>query len=710
VDQAGNTYVTGTAVSTQLPLVHPLQASCASNHCIFVTKIAPDGKTVLYSTYLGTPASAFGFPSYDGKAPIPAAIVADPAGNVYLAGAAFQVPRTDGSTAQSAGLNDAFVAKLDTNGALKATLLIGGSGDDQGTSINLGPDGYLYVAGTTQSSDFPISPNAYRTLVSGPTRFFSLKIDPKLLIGDNQSLSAVVYSSVFGTYSQSYSNGGSSFPTPQIGADALGNAYVSVYADCTGIGPTPGALSANCQPKPLASVGVVAKLNPSGTKLLWVAMPAGSGRSYITGIAVTAQGFAYIAGTTDSVDFPVTPSAFDTTPGPANKFVSKLNPEGTGVAYATYLGDTGAPGDLTSIVVDPSGNAYVAGATTSAQFPTLDTIQSALGNCCNGFISVFKPDGSGLVWSSLLGSSARVDVLTLDAAGNVYAAGFGINPSASVSTFNSGDTINVVKIAPGSRPFPIDGIANAASFQPGLSMSGGLASMFVHNLGISGTFQASVTPLPLELAGVSVLVNGIPAPILSVSSLGAPGAIGSQQINFQVPSEASVQTFTSRLGFSALSEASVELRYQGISSFGMPVTTPPGIFTLPGGSGAIQHADYSLVTPQTPAAPGEVIILYATGLGPVRPAVPTGSAATTPAAITGYCYTPPTVNVGDVLYAGLAPGFAGLYQMNVRLSPNIPSGNMQMYVTWTDCEHTTSNLVPIIYVQSKSNSIELPVK
>jgi uncharacterized protein (TIGR03437 family) len=161
----------------------------------------------------------------------------------------------------------------------------------------------------------------------------------------------------------------------------------------------------------------------------------------------------------------------------------------------------------------------------------------------------------------------------------------------------------------------------------------------------------------------------------------------------------------------AFSHASVELRYQGVSSFGLPVTTPPGIFTLPDGSGAIQHSsNYNLVTPQSPAAPGEAIVVYVTGLGPVRPAVSTGSPATMPAPIIGYCHTPPTVNVGDVLYAGLTPGFVGLYQMNVRLSSSIPSGNVQMYITWTDCEHTTSMVRPIIYVESKSNSVVLPVQ
>ncbi|MBI2688703.1 MAG: SBBP repeat-containing protein [Acidobacteria bacterium] len=702
VDRAGNTYVTGTAVSSQIPLIHPLQSVCESNHCVFVTKIAPDGKTVLYSTYLGTPASVFGFPLYDGKAPIPAAIAADPDGNVYLTGAAFRLPRSDGGMTQSAGINDVFVVKLDTNGVLKATLLIGGSGDDAGTSISLGPEGYLYIAGTTQSNDFPISPGAYRAPVSGPTRFFSLKIDPKALIGDTQFSHAVAYASVFGAYSQSYSNRDSRFSPPQIGADAQGNAYISVYTDCTGIDATPGALRTNCRPDPLSSVGVVVKMNPTGTKLLWVAMPTGSGRSYINGLAVTAQGFTYMAGTTQSADFPMTPGAFDTTLktlSESRAFVAKLSPEGTGLAYATYLGDPGSISVLSGMVVDPAGNAYVAGETASTQFPTLNSMQSPLGNCCYGFVTAIKPDGSGLVWSTLLGASARADAVTLDAKGNVYAAGDGIDPSGSVSTFNYGSSITVVKVAPGGLPFPIDGITNAASFQPGLPFPGGLASMFVHDLDISGTVQAVGAPLPLDLAGVSIIVNGVPAPILSVSNLGIRGTNGSQQINFQVPFEVYVGR-----------RASVELRYQGVSSFGMPVAAPPGIFAQPDGSGAIQHAsDYNLVTPQNPAAPGEVIIVYVTGLGLVRPAVSTGSAATTPAPIVGYCYMLPTVNVGAVLYAGLTPGFPGLYQMNVRLSSNIPSGNAQVYITWTNCEQPNIRS-PFLYVTSRSNSVVLPVR
>lgn len=710
VDRAGNTYVTGTAVSSQLPLVHPLESACMSNHCIFVTKIAPDGKSVLYSSLVAGPGKSFPIVYFAGDPPepIPAAIVTDLEGNVYVTGPASAAPRVGGGTLPSSGGDDALLVKLDPNGVVQASMLIGGSGDDQGTSITLGPDGYLYVAGTTQSADFPVTPNAYRTRSTGPSRFFTLKIDPKALVGEADFSSAVVYSAVLGTYSQSSSNIGLGFPMPKIGADAMGNTYVSIYTDCTGTLATPGAVQAKCQANAGSKVGMVVKLNPSGTNLLWAAMPTGSGTSFIGGLEVTPDGYTYIAGTTSSGDFPVTSGAFNAT-SPTNGFVAKLNPEGTALVYASYLGQATAPGAVTGIALDGDGDAYVGGGTSSAaQFPTLNSIESSLENCCAGFVTVFKPDGSGLVWSTLLGYGGEVDAITVDRTGNVYAAGYGLSPSANVTVFDSGKTIDVVKIAPAGRPIPIDGIANAASFQPGLPMSGGLASMFVHGPNFSGTVQANGTPLPSELAGVSMLINGIPAPILSVSDLAPQGKPGSQQINFQVPFEANVQRLTNVFGYSAAALTSVELRYQGLSSFGLPLTTAPGIFTLPDGSGAIQHAtDYSLVTPQNPAEPGEVIIVYVTGLGPVRPAVDTGSAATGPSAIIG-SYTSPTVNVGDVLYAGLTPGAPGLYQMNVRLARDLPSGVTQMYITWPFFA-----ILPELkteYLTAQSNSVALPVR
>jgi uncharacterized protein (TIGR03437 family) len=151
--------------------------------------------------------------------------------------------------------------------------------------------------------------------------------------------------------------------------------------------------------------------------------------------------------------------------------------------------------------------------------------------------------------------------------------------------------------------------------------------------------------------------------------------VGSQQINFQVPFSVS--------GYGNLNN--VELQYNGLSSFALPPAVAPGIFTYGNGSGALQHAlDFSPVTNTNPAKTGETIIVYATGLGAVKPPVATGAAATGPASST-YCRFPPTVNVGDVLYSGSTPGFPGLYQMNVRLSAQLPSGNNSLKITWSDC-------------------------
>jgi uncharacterized protein (TIGR03437 family) len=154
-----------------------------------------------------------------------------------------------------------------------------------------------------------------------------------------------------------------------------------------------------------------------------------------------------------------------------------------------------------------------------------------------------------------------------------------------------------------------------------------------------------------------------------VANVPVENAIGFQQINFQVPFEAKSNV--------------VEVRYQGLSTFAMPPAVAPGIFTLGDGSGAVQHAsDYSFVTPSNPAEKGEVIIIYTTGLGRVRPAVPSGTGATGPVPIQPECRLPYTNLSLDVLYAGLTPGFVGLYQVNIRLPESIPSGNLDLYITY----------------------------
>jgi uncharacterized protein (TIGR03437 family) len=416
-------------------------------------------------------------------------------------------------------------------------------------------------------------------------------------------------------------------------------------------------------------------------------MPAGSGRSLITGVAVAPDRSVYLAGTTESEDFPYTAEAFQKQQGAFLKaagFVARLKPDGSGFLYATSVGGRGLFYDLNGLALDASGTAYVAGAADN-DHPTLRSMAS---NCCGnggGFVTAINPDGRTLAWSTLLGRG-RVDALTLDAAGNLFAVGPDLNPSATFANAPIGgpsSRIDVVKLTPTGDPIPIEAIVNAASYQPGLPKAGGLASLFARGL-----------PATEGGTGLSILVNGVPAPILSVTHSG-----GQQQVNLQVPYQ-SLPVASNRL----------ELRFKGVSTYGFPAITPPGIFTLPDGAGAIQHAaDFSLVTPQNPATPGETIIVYATGLGPVNPAASTGVPPSGPAPVTGYCSVPPSLNIGRVLYAGVTPGIPGVYQLNVQLPAAITAGDIPIFIQFTECPATTPPR-PVFPVITRSNSVSLPVR
>jgi len=148
------------------------------------------------------------------------------------------------------------------------------------------------------------------------------------------------------------------------------------------------------------------------------------------------------------------------------------------------------------------------------------------------------------------------------------------------------------------------------------------------------------------------------------------------------------------------------VRYHDQSTYAIPQAVAPGIFTLADGSGVIQHSsDYRLVTLSNPAKPGEVIIIYVTGLGVVSPTVPDGEPTTGPDVANA-----PGVFVGsvyeNVLYAGMTPGYPGLYQLNVQLSPATPSGLSELYVA----QYEIGLWPPDNNSLFQSNTVNLPVE
>jgi len=188
---------------------------------------------------------------------------------------------------------------------------------------------------------------------------------------------------------------------------------------------------------------------------------------YASAIAVDSSGNAYIAGTADSFDFPVTNGAFQTqnngkANGTSNAFVTKLNPAGTALVYSTYLGGSGIvyedpsgneyyDGDWASaIAVDGSGNAYIVGTASSIDFPVTrgayQTQNNAQWNSAsNGFVTKLNPTGTELIYSTYLGGSGYSNFDPIMFGGSVYAgdSAFGMALDSSGNTYITGQTCSV---------------------------------------------------------------------------------------------------------------------------------------------------------------------------------------------------------------------------------------------------------------------------
>lgn len=223
------------------------------------------------------------------------------------------------------------------------------------------------------------------------------------------------------------------------------------------------------------------------------------------------------------------------------------------------------------------------------------------------------------------------------------------------------------------------GIVSAATFTSGQALSaGGLVSIFGSNLAGQLAVADSV-PLSTALAGVTVMMNGVPAPLDFVSS---------GQINAQIPYEV--------LPVGANGSINVIVNNNGAMSAPEPITInqfAPGVFTIPPGGGysiAIIATNPSDTTrygsiaapagaipgfPTTPARPGDVLIVYATGLGPVTPTQVSGEPGYPPLHDTN---TMPTALIGNapaqVQFSGLTPQFPGVYQLNIAV-PQVSAGN-----------------------------------
>lgn len=234
---------------------------------------------------------------------------------------------------------------------------------------------------------------------------------------------------------------------------------------------------------------------------------------------------------------------------------------------------------------------------------------------------------------------------------------------------------------------PTNALVNGASFArlvaegpPAPLVAGSIFSLFGSNLA-AGTMTAGSLPLPRTLLDLQVKIGGLDAPLFFVS----PG-----QVNAQVPWELAGRT-----------SASVAVSVRGSVSAAETITLAqqqPGIFSTAAsgaGQGAILDAGFRLADASNPVRPGDIIQIFATGLGPVSPAVASGAPAS--ANPISHATVPPQCRIGGlsavVEFAGLAPGFVGLYQVNVRVPTGVAPGSAVPVVLTTG--GATSNTVTI---------------
>lgn len=222
-----------------------------------------------------------------------------------------------------------------------------------------------------------------------------------------------------------------------LAVDASGNAYLTGITNATSFPTTTGAYRGS----PGGGLDVVvAKLNASGTALVYSTYLGGGSRDWGSAIAVDAAGNAYVTGQTESSNFPTTPGALRTTSGRggSDAFVLKLNPSGSALIYSTCLGGANDNDSGYGIAVDKDGNAYVAGGTSSRDFPTTPgAFRTTLGGgdcgnvifswpCSDAFVSKLNPAGSALVYSTFLGGDKADQgaAIAVDSSGNAYVTGY----------------------------------------------------------------------------------------------------------------------------------------------------------------------------------------------------------------------------------------------------------------------------------------------
>jgi hypothetical protein len=525
----------------------------SNNPTTTITKFSPDGSSLVYSTYLGgsnqdygeaIAVDANGEAFVVGQTHSPDFPITSGAFQTICAPYANDGYSPNYTPVTSCAWNSngaAFVTKLNAAGSgLLYSTFLGGDGTASADTIALDSTGRAYVGGTASwlgcqldwsQNILPFScfPTTSGAVVSGQDANVGITSSQGFISVFDPTGSSLLYSSIFTSlnpacqWNKTTGIGRTLNCNPRltgvngVAVDATGNFYIvgetsAMFLPTTAgvIQPTSGPVDLN---NPLALAlnvqrGFVAKFNPvtstGGASLAYSTYLGGQiagGSDMVSNITTDADGYAYVSGLTDSTDFPVTTGAYQTSAklssASSAAFVAKLNPTGTAIEWATYLGNATGNLDGVSAVgpiqLDGNGNVYVTGKANAGNFPWVGNMEPYNG--APVFVSELDPTGSKLLFSTEFGTGLSDNMtpagLAVDAAGNMYVA-FDDNCAGTIVTPGSFQQTNHMQSS-GCSEFSTTGFVAKIS-ATGTATVALAASPSPASAGQSVTLTATVTP------------------------------------------------------------------------------------------------------------------------------------------------------------------------------------------------------------------------
>jgi hypothetical protein len=569
------------------------------------------------------------------------AVAVDEDGNVLVAGMTesndfFPVEQTpDPFQPEYGGANDdfvrgdAFVMKLAPGGAslLWATYL-GGKDPDGANAVAVGPGGDVFVAGSTGSKDFPVTPGAFQPeRAKNAYDAFVARLGPD---GD-----ALVYSTLLG--------GKDGDSAAALAVDAAGHATVAGNTFSKDFPLTAGVFQTERWGRQDA---FVARLAPGGDTLLWSTFLGGEEFDFVTGVALTSDGGVVVAGGTSSNQFPTTAGALQPKyASDGDAFASKLSSDGARLAWSTFFGGkNGNPlayDDASGVALDAYENVYVAGQTLSRDLPvTADAFDVECGrndNCTNldAYAAKLSADGCAVVYATYLGEG-NLDAardLDVDARGHALVTGysfdadFPVTPDAFQSVKDGGSDAFLTELGPQGRDLVYSTFlgSNDPDAGNGVAVSGAprthvVGSASANDFPIVGS--AFQTDYGTSTDGFVAVFGGTPAAepaLVAGLATASPAAVGSQSpatLRVRNAGSAAANDVAASVTLGAGLAFGSATPSQGTCSFAAPVLSC-ALGTL--AAGAEAEVDFDVTPPAAGVFPNTAE-LSATGAESVRAA------------------------------------------------------------------------------------------